>query len=242
MGPGKRRRRAELAPIDAKRLIERVGREMRGEGIRQAKRGGELRAEQAGAEDPHLRAGTGTGGGGDAGLAVIGEIALQFEDVAGERVGVAVEGAAHGAGDALVGAGGAAEAEVDAAGEECVQGTELFGDDERGVVGQHDAARADADGAGGGGDMGDHHRGRGRGDALHAVMLGHPIALIAERFGMGGEVGGIGQRLRHGATFDDGHQIEQGKTGHASADGKRGRRSQIKNGYQRPKAQRSASP
>jgi len=39
----------------------------------------------------------------------------------------------------------AAEAQVDPAGEEGRQGAELFGDHERGVVGQHDTARADAD-------------------------------------------------------------------------------------------------
>ena len=46
----------------------------------------------------------------------------------------------------LVGARRAADAEVDAAGEERLQGAELLGDHQRRVVGQHDAARADADG------------------------------------------------------------------------------------------------
>ena len=45
----------------------------------------------------------------------------------------------------LVGAGGAAEAEVDAAGEERGERAELLGDLERRVVGEHDPARADAD-------------------------------------------------------------------------------------------------
>lgn len=51
------------------------------------------------------------------------------------------------------------------------------------------------------------------------MMLGHPIALVAQRLGVPREVGGIGQRLRHGAAFDDGHQIEQGEACHATADG-----------------------
>ena len=45
----------------------------------------------------------------------------------------------------LVGAGRPADAEVDAPGMERLEHAELLGDDERRVVGQHDAARADAD-------------------------------------------------------------------------------------------------
>jgi hypothetical protein len=63
--------------------------------------------------------------------------------------------------------------------------------------------------------MRDHDSGRSTGDAAHAMMFGDPISLKTERFGVPREVGGIGQRLRHGAAFDDRHQIEQGITCHA---------------------------
>ena len=81
----------------------------------------------------------------DAGLAVVGEIALQLHHVLREGVGVAVQRPAHRARDALVRSRRAAEAEVDAAGEQRVERAELLGDHQRRVVGQHDAARADAD-------------------------------------------------------------------------------------------------
>ena len=59
----------------------------------------------------------------------------------------------------LVGAGRPADAEVDAAGVQRLEHPELLGDHERGVVGQHHAARAQADGRGGAGDVGQQHGG-----------------------------------------------------------------------------------
>jgi hypothetical protein len=70
---------------------------------------------------------------------------LQFGNVARE-VGFALDPvAAQGAHRVAVGARRAAEPEVDAAGVELGQCAEGFGDHQRRVVGQHDAARADAD-------------------------------------------------------------------------------------------------
>ncbi len=79
---------------------------------------------------------------------VASEIAHQLNDVVGELVGVRREVAAHRISRRLVGSGSAAEAQVDAAREERFQGPELLGDDQRRMVGQHDPARADADGRG----------------------------------------------------------------------------------------------
>ena len=76
------------------------------------------------------------------------EIAHQLDDIVRELVGVRREVAAHRISRCLVGAGRAAEPEVDAAGEERFQRPELLGDDQRRMVGQHDPARADADGRG----------------------------------------------------------------------------------------------
>ena len=48
--------------------------------------------------------------------------------------------AAQGLERELVGAGGAAQAQIDASGEQRFEGAELFGNHQGGVVGQHDAA------------------------------------------------------------------------------------------------------
>ena len=45
-------------------------------------------------------------------------------------------------------------------------------------------------------------------------MLGHPIAVIAKHLSMLGQIGGIGQRLPDGSTFDHRHKIEHGKGGY----------------------------
>ena len=88
------------------------------------------------------------------------------------------------------------------------QGAELLGDQQRGVVRQHDAAGAEADAACAMGDMGQGDGGGGAGDPWHVVVLGHPVARIAQRLGMAGEVGGIAQRLAGVATFGHGREVE----------------------------------
>ena len=85
---------------------------------------------------------------------------------------------------------------------------ELFGDDERGVIGQHDAACADANARGAGGDVADHHRRRRTGDARHVVMLRQPEPVVAQGFDVARE----GERVRRNAcrgvaAGDDGRQI-----------------------------------
>ena len=71
----------------------------------------------------------------------------------------------------------------------------MLGDHQRRMIGQHDASGADADAFGRSSDMADNDRGRCACDALHAMMLGNPIAGVAKTFGMGCKVGSIGQRL-----------------------------------------------
>ena len=108
----------------------------------------------------------------------------QLDDIIGEGVGVTREGASQGAGCGLIGPGSATEAEIDTSGIQARQGAELLRDDERGVVGQHDPARADADTARRLCHMAD-DQGRCRTcNARHVVVLGEPVAAIAEMFGM----------------------------------------------------------
>src|SRR3546814_11174488 len=67
-------------------------------------------------------------------------------------------------------------------------------------------------------DMREHDRRRGARDSRHAVMFGHPIAMIAQRLGMAREVGRIGERLRERPAVGDGAEVEEGEFRHA--DGK----------------------
>ena len=210
---------SEIAAIDRQRLIQRVGREMRREGIGQAQRRGELRAEQARSQNPDRHVGAGARRRANAGLAVVGEQALQLHHVLGKGVGIGLERPPKRAGDALVGTGRAAKAKIDPAGKQRLQRAELLGDLQRRMVGQHDPAGADADRSRCRRDMADHHRRRRAGDPRHAVMFRAPIAAIAKRFGMPREIGGIGERLGNRAAFDDGDEIEQGKGCHAAQHG-----------------------
>ena len=91
-------------------------------------------------------------------------------------------------GGARVGPRRASQAQVDAAGGKCFEHSELLGDDERGVVGQHDAAGAEADRRGLGYQPRQHQlRRRGR-RSWHGVVLGHPEAAVAASFRSPGEV------------------------------------------------------
>ena len=40
-------------------------------------------------------------------------------------------------------------------------------------------------------------------------MLRDPVAGETGRLRMGGEIGGAGERVRYGAAFDDGNEIEE---------------------------------
>ena len=107
-----------------------------------------------------------------------------------------------------IGAGGAAEREIDPSGEERAQHAEGFGDLERAVVRQHDAAAADADARRRGGDRADQRLGARAGEHRRAVMFGDPVAMVAARVGAPREVDAVAQRLRAGRAFGDRRLIE----------------------------------
>ena len=71
---------------------------------------------------------------------------------------------------------------------QCGEGAELFGDDQRGVVGQHDAARTDLYAGRAGRDMGERHGRRRTGNARQIVVLGHPETPVAERLDLARQV------------------------------------------------------
>ena len=87
VGPRRLRRGLEALPVHPQRLVQGVGREMRGEAVGQAESCRELRAIEAGAEDPegHVRPRAGNGLDHLAGLHRP-EQGLEFLHVLGEVV------------------------------------------------------------------------------------------------------------------------------------------------------------
>jgi hypothetical protein len=116
----------------------------------------------------------------------------------------------------LIGAGRAAESEIDAAGEQRFKCAELFRDDERRMIWQHDAASADADRRRVGGDVPDDHCCRGTSDAGYSVVLGNPEAMVAQSFSMARKIDGISEGLCGRASLDDRREIKnrEGNSGH----------------------------
>ena len=126
----------------------------------------------------------------------------------------AVEPAAQRMRGGAVGAGRAAQSEIDAAGKQRLQHLEAFGHHQRRMVRQHHAAGADADVLRHRGDLPDHEIGRGARDRCEIVMLGQPVADIAQRIGMARQIDAVAQsRGGPGAGRDDG-EVEDGERDH----------------------------
>jgi len=182
---------------------------VRSEGVGQPKLRGELRAEGARAENPHRDAEPLAGNrtyplAGRGGL----EIFDQLDDVARELLGIAGEVAPHRPSRGLIGPRRAPEAEIDAPGEQRFKGSELLGDLQRRMVGQHDPARADANRRGSARDMAQRHRRRRAGDARHRMMFGHPESFVAEPLSVAGEVAGIVERDARVRALRDRREVQ----------------------------------
>src|SRR5215204_4869003 len=120
-------------------------------------------------------------------------------------------------GGELVGAGRAPEAEVDPAREQRLERLEALGDDERRVVRQHHAAGADADALRRRRDLADHDLGRRVRDRWQVVVLGEPVAGVAERVGVAGEIEAVAQgRARRRARGHEG-EVEDRQRRHRHA-------------------------
>ena len=120
-----------------------------------------------------------------------------------------------------VGAGGAPEREVDASGEQAGEQAEGLRDLQRRVVREHHPAAADADPLGGRGDRPDQGLGARPGEHRPAVVLGHPVAVVAEPVRELREVDRVAQRLRARGALGDGGLVE-----HREAEGRDGHRMQ----------------
>ncbi len=150
------------------------------------------------------------------------EEAGQLGQLLGEIVRALVQplGPAQRRGGGAVGARRTAQAQIDPAGGHRLQGAELLGDHQRGVVGQHHAAGAETDALGVGGEVGEEHGGRGGGDAGHGVVLGDPVAVEATAFGRTGDVDGRTDRAGSGVAGPDRHQVEHGQRDRGAAQGR----------------------
>nr|BFF25109.1 hypothetical protein GCM10025732_30740 [Glycomyces mayteni] len=138
---------------------------------------------------------TGPGVHARVGVLLAGEVAEEFGQELVEVVGlvqVVAERGSYGRDEAE----GASEAHVDAVFEERGEDAELLGDHQRAVVGQHDAAGADPDPRGRCGDGRRQDGGRRTGDAGHAVVLGHPVAVKAQFLGLLGIGDDVAQGFR----------------------------------------------
>ncbi len=90
------------------------------------------------------------------------------------------EALAQGPRCALVAPRRAADPEVDAAGEERLQHAEVLGDLEGAVVAEHHAARAHAEVRGAHRHLADEDLRAGAGQGRAGVVLGQPVAVVAE--------------------------------------------------------------
>ncbi|HJN93964.1 MAG TPA: hypothetical protein QGF05_14740 [Dehalococcoidia bacterium] len=140
---------------------------------------------------------------------IVGEESVDVGELLREMFEAEGTGAVgKGTGSATIGAGGAADAKVDATGVEGVDEGEGFGHFEGRVVRQHDAAGADADALGASGDLGDQDLGGGAGEGSGVVVLGQPIAGVTESVGGLGKFKGLGQGLLDSVPLANRNLIE----------------------------------
>ncbi len=111
----------------------------------------------------------------------------------------------------LVGPRRASEAEVDAAGREHLQHAELLGDLERRIMGEHHPARADADVARLARHLSDEDLRAGAREGIAVVVLGQPVAVIAQRIARLGERDGLGDGVGGVAVLADRRLVEDGE-------------------------------
>ncbi len=156
----------------------------------------------------------------------VGEVVVQEAGQLGELlrklVGPLVQPlrTAQRGGGGAVGAGRAAEAEVDAAGGHRLQRAELLGDHQRRVVGQHDAAGAEPDAVGVRGEVRQQDRGGRGGHPGHRVVLGDPVAVEAAALGRAGDADGGAYGLGGGVSRAHGHQVQYGQGDGRGAEGR----------------------
>ena len=185
---------------------------MRRECVGQSPLGRQLRRKQAGAQQPDRHMGA-RPRHGDQLLARldIAQQALQLGHIARKIVFRFVAVTAQGTHGHRIGPRRTAQAQVDAPGVELGQGAKGLGHHQRGMVGQHHAARTHTHALRTAGDVAHQHRRGGAGNAAHVVVFGQPVALEAQSLGVLCSAQGDGQRVGHRAAFAHGDQVEHGQ-------------------------------
>ena len=181
----------EVCAVGVYRLLQHCGRKMRSERVGQTQLCGKLRTEQGRTQNVqgHLRALAGNGvhavhGGG------LAQEALQLLHLGGEAHGGRIVAAQSGGGH-RVGAGRTAHTQVNTAGVECVEGTELLRHHVGCVVGEHNAARTHANTLGCGSDLRHDHDGRRGQQGAGIVVLGDPETLVPVGLSRAGGIDGV---------------------------------------------------
>ncbi|MDT4857064.1 hypothetical protein FQZ97_914760 [compost metagenome] len=117
-------------------------------------------------------------------------------------------------GGELIGARGAAQAQIDAPRIQGGEGAELLGDHQGRVIGQHHPTGAETNARGPRSQVAQQHRGRRTGDAVHVVVLGHPETGEAQALRLLRQGQGTLQRWRRaGVIVAYRRQVEDGKRG-----------------------------
>ncbi|MEQ8516327.1 MAG: hypothetical protein RIC38_12040 [Chromatocurvus sp.] len=198
----------EIVAVDAQGLVQLRRGEVRGKGIGQAKLCRHRGAEGAGPEYPQRDVRT----RGRHRLyrlmrSAVCKIGAQFHDVFGKGVGRGRR-SPQGTQRGLVGPRRPAEPEIDAPRVELGECAKLLGDHQRGMIRQHDAARAHANVPGGLRHVADQQRGRRAGDPGHVVVFGIPHPLVAVGLGMLCDVPGTPDGHRCIVTARDADKVE----------------------------------
>ena len=181
----------------------------------------DLRAVVRAAEHPHLRHGRAAGLRDDVAermalhQLLAGEPGQQIAHLRREMVRRGLRQRIERERGASVGAGRAAETEIDAAGRDRLQHAELLGHLQAGVVRQHHAGGADADARRGGGDGADQDLRRGAGLAGRVVVFGAPVARVAERLAMLRQRQALADRGVRRAAGHHGRLVEHGQSQHS---------------------------
>ncbi len=175
-----------------------------GEGVRQAQLAGPDGALLRAAQQPRLgplgQAGQRLGqarervAGRQPVLQVGQQLGQLVREVVGHRLGAVALQRVRGH---RVRARGAAQRQVDPLRVQPRQHAEALGHLERAVVGQHHAAAAHPDALGRGGDRPDQHLGAGARQHRPTVVLGHPVAVVAQPVGQPRQVDRLVQRTRY---------------------------------------------
>ena len=207
---------SEVGPVLLQGLVHLGRAEVVGEGEGEAEQAGQLGAEGGRSEQPGLGEVAPPGDRGRMGgrPVAVHQVVDQLDHVVGKGVRPLSPVPAQGAGGGRIGARGAAQAEIDPPRVEGLEGGELFGDDQRGVIGQHHPTGPDPQGGGGVGQVPDEDGRCRAGHRRHAVVLRHPQTVVAEPLDHRGQPGGVGQGVGGGEAVGHGGQVEDGERHH----------------------------